>query len=271
MPEEEEEKPQQPIIVVKKKGGHGGHHGGAWKVAYADFVTAMMAFFLVMWLVTQSDEVKQAVAGYFNDPANYGKMIKGSGVLKGSPAPRTTDPMLEKRNELMLLRKAAQNIKRVMEDNPEITGLRDQVEMTITPRGLRIQLVDKGIEQTFFELGSARLSQEAKKIIQIIGEELGSLPNDIVVEGHTDRRKYSRKDYTNWELSADRANTARRVLVESGVKDHQLFSVEGYADRFPKILDDPYDERNRRIAILVLIKSESTRYYTDSEELEDIF
>ncbi|MBD3217959.1 MAG: OmpA family protein [candidate division Zixibacteria bacterium] len=253
---EDEEKQAQPIIVVKKKGGHGGHHGGAWKVAYADFVTAMMAFFLVMWLVSQSDQIKEAVAGYFNDPANYGQM-KGQGVLQGSSKPKIPDIKSEKQKELNMLRAAAQNIKQIMEKNPDLVNLRNQVEMTITSRGLKIQLIDKDEEQAFFELGSAKLNPEAKKIISIIGQELAKLDNNIVIEGHTDSRQYTTRKYTNWELSTDRANAARYLLMKNGITKNQIFGIEGYGDRFPKIYEDPMDERNRRVAILVLIKSAS--------------
>lgn len=254
---EDEEKQAQPIIVVKKKGGHGGHHGGAWKVAYADFVTAMMAFFLVMWLVNQSDQIKAAVAGYFNDPAASGQM-KGKGILQGSSAPKIPEPQSEKQRELNLLRAAAQNIKTLMEQNADLDNLRNQVEMTITSRGLKIQLIDKDEKMAFFELGSARLNPEAEKIIGIIGHELAKLPNNIVIEGHTDSRQYSTQHYTNWELSAERANAARYTLMKNGVTREQVFGIEGYGDRFPKIVDDPMDERNRRVAILVLIKSAAT-------------
>jgi len=253
---EDDEKQAQPIIVVKKKGGHGGHHGGSWKVAYADFVTAMMAFFLVMWLVVQSDEVKQAVANYFNDPAAAGKM-KGSGILQGSTKPRIPDPMSEKQRELNLLRQAANQIRQMMQANPDLDVLREQVEMTLTSRGLKIELIDKSEQKSFFEVGSDNLNTEARKIIEIIGQELATLPNKIVIEGHTDSRKYASKDYTNWELSTDRANAARYLLIKSGVKESQIHGIEGYADRYPKYPENPLDGRNRRVSILVLIKSAS--------------
>jgi len=253
----EDEKQAQPIIVIKKKGRHGGHHGGAWKVAYADFVTAMMAFFLVMWLVVQSDDIKKAVAAYFTDPSSAGK-LKGSGVLPGSSGPSAPDLKMEKQKELLTLRRAGENMKELMERNAELANLRDQVEMTITSRGLKIQLLDKN-DRSFFEIGSDKLNPEAQKILAIIGQELAKLPNEIVIEGHTDRRKYTTKDFTNWELSADRAGAARKVLMENGVREDQLYGIEGYGDRFPKIIGDPYDGRNRRVAILVLIKSETNK------------
>jgi len=256
---EVEEKQPQPIIIVKKKGRHGGHHGGSWKVAYADFVTSMMAFFLVMWLVAQTDTIREAVAGYFNDPVNYGKM-KGKGVLDGSTVPKIPDIKSDREIELQLLRQAAQNIKTQMEQNADLSNLRNQVEMTITSRGLRIQLIDKDEDKAFFEIGSDKLQSDARKILSIIGEEIAKLPNEIVIEGHTDRRQYAGDEYTNWELSSDRASAARYVLVKNGVSNEQIFGIEGYGDRFLKIAEDPYDKRNRRVAILVLIKSEANKY-----------
>lgn len=262
---EDEGKQAQPLIIVKKKGGHGGgHHGGSWKVAYADFITSMMAFFLVMWLVSQTDAVRQAVAGYFNDPANYGKM-QGSGILKGAQPSKIPDIKSDRDKELQLLRQAAQNIKTQMERNSDLTKLRDQVEVTLTSRGLRIQLIDKNEDAAFFELGSDRLQPEATKILAIIGQEIANLPNQIVIEGHTDRLQYAGIEYTNWELSSDRASAARHVLSQNGVTNDQIFGIEGYGDRFPKIADDPYDKRNRRVAILVLIKSEANK--TDFYEI----
>lgn len=257
---EEEEKKEQPIIIVNKKVGHAAHHGGAWKVAYADFVTAMMAFFLVMWLVGQSEDIKAGVAGYFNDPANYGK-LKGDGVMPSSSKLRPSLPDIksEKRLELIRLRRSAENIKNVMESNPDLTNFQDQVEMEITSRGLRIQLIDKE-DVMFFEVGSDNLQEHADKILSIIGRELSSLPNEIVIEGHTDARQYAGNGYTNWELSSDRASAARSVLMKNGVSNNQIFGIEGYAARFPKIVENPMDGRNRRVAIIVLIKEESDRH-----------
>jgi chemotaxis protein MotB len=267
--EESDEKKEQPIIIVKKNVVHGGHHGGSWKVAYADFITSMMAFFLVMWLVGQSDPVKQAVAGYFNDPANYGKMKGSSGVLKGTPMVKIPDTRKEKQRELKLLKKTAQNITKTIQQNSSLASLSDQVEMTITSRGLRIQLIDKDEKTAFFEIGSDKLQPNAEKIVSIIAEEIAKLPNEIVIEGHTDRRQYPGMDYTNWELSAERASAARRILTKGGVPLDKIFGIEAYADRFPKIIENPLDKRNRRIAILVLIKSETSAesFYEPGESI----
>ena len=242
--------PVQPVIVVKKKGGHAGHHGGAWKVAYADFVTAMMAFFLVMWLVNQSKPVKAAIGGYFRDPAAF-DASGGRGVLPGGDTvnpPKPETPAAEQ-EEKKRLEAAVTHIREVL-DTDAFASLRDQVEFSITPEGLRIDLMDKE-DSTFFDSGSAALHGETEHVLGVIGHELGSLDHQIDIEGHTDSRGYASTDkYSNWELSADRANAARRVMERAGLRGVQVTSVRGLADRqlrFP----DPYDARNRRVSILV--------------------
>jgi len=258
MPESEE---QQPIIIIKKNSGHGGHHGGAWKVAYADFVTAMMAFFLVMWLVTQSQEIKDNVAGYFNDPAGWSKKA-GSSILKGGesildlkntpkPAPTTADAARE------VLKRASERIKEALSRIPDFASIKDLIEIELTPEGLRIQLIEAASSSEdsshFFNLGSAQLSPKGVQIITLISKELSQLDNKIVIEGHTDSRQYIYQNrYSNWELSADRANSARRLMEAQGIKPEQMFEIRGYADRVPRFEDNPKDARNRRIAILVL-------------------
>jgi chemotaxis protein MotB len=242
--------PVQPVIVVKKKAGHAGHHGGAWKVAYADFVTAMMAFFLVMWLVNQSKPVKAAIGGYFRDPAAF-DASGGRGVLPGGdtvnpPRPETSTAEQEEKKRLEA---TVAHIREGL-DNNAFASLRDQVEFTITPEGLRIDLMDKE-DSTFFDSGSAALHGETEHILGVIAHELGSLDHQVDIEGHTDSRGYaSTEKYSNWELSADRANAARRVMERGGLRADQVTSVRGLADRqlrFP----DPYDARNRRVSILV--------------------
>jgi len=242
-----------PIIVIKKKGGHGGHHGGAWKVAYADFVTAMMAFFLVMWLVGQSKSVKAGVGGYFRDPAAF-DASGGRGVLPGAdsveePKPQTAPD--ESKTERQLLEAAVLHIKEGLDENPLFGGLRDQVEFTVTPEGLRIDLIEKD-DSTFFDSGSASLHGAADPVLGLIAQELSALNHKIDVEGHTDSHRYiSNERYSNWELSADRANAARRVMEKSGLRPDQVTSVRGLADRQLRFPEDPYDARNRRVSILV--------------------
>jgi chemotaxis protein MotB len=243
--------PVQPVIVVKKKGGHAGHHGGAWKVAYADFVTAMMAFFLVMWLVNQSKPVKAAIGGYFRDPVAF-EASGGRGVLPGGdtvnppkPAAPTAEEEERKRMEAAVL-----HIREGL-DTDAFASLRDQVEFTITPEGLRIDLIDKD-DSTFFDSGSASLHGETEHILGVIAHELGALDHHVDLEGHTDSRGYATtKRYSNWELSADRANAARRVMERGGLRASQVTSVRGLADRQLRYPGDPFDARNRRVSILV--------------------
>jgi chemotaxis protein MotB len=247
---------QQPIIIVKK-GGHGkhAHHGGAWKVAYADFVTAMMAFFLVMWIVAQSEEVKAGVAGYFRDPS---AMVTsgGRGVLPGAESGATgggapmgvTDVESAKR----ALEQAAEQIRQALAALPEFEELKDQVDITVTEEGLRIELREAP-DDGFFDTGSAQVKPPTVAMLEVIGKQLGALPNQVAVEGHTDSRPYSAgsPNYTNWELSADRANAARRILESSGVQPHQIEAVRGFADMRLRNPEEPLDPGNRRISIVV--------------------
>ncbi|MGE3957566.1 MAG: flagellar motor protein MotB [Vicinamibacterales bacterium] len=250
-------KKEQPVIIIKKGGhGHGGHHGGAWKVAYADFVTAMMAFFLVMWLVSQKQEVKAAVGGYFRDPSVFD--AQGQGLLPGAKAgvdPSGT-PMMNPPEEMAAevekkrLETAAEHIKEKLVGQPEFASLRDQIEMQITSEGLRIELSDRS-GSSFFDSGSALMRGESARILSVIASEIGQLENDLFIEGHTDARPYtSQEQYTNWELSADRANAARRVMMREGIRPAQLKGVRGYADTQLHV-EDPKDPRNRRVSILV--------------------
>jgi chemotaxis protein MotB len=248
----------QPIIVVKKKVVHGGHHGGAWKVAYADFVTAMMAFFLVMWLVGQNQNVKSAVAGYFSDPVAFAQAVAigvlpgGAGVDKNAPGTPNT---IEEAHAV--LEAAASQIRERLGEIPSLAELRDQVEFTVTPEGLRIELVDAD-ESSFFDSGSSLLRGESNTLLGVIGRELSTLENEIVIEGYTDSTPYaSSARYTNWELSADRANAARRSMEQQGLPQERVASVIGHADRLLRHPDDPSSSGNRRVSILV--KNADTR------------
>ncbi|HTW62453.1 MAG TPA: flagellar motor protein MotB [Terracidiphilus sp.] len=230
-----------PIIIVKKKGGHGGHHGGAWKVAYADFVTAMMALFIVLWLMSQSDKVKKAVAGYFNDPRGTANLL-GTTMAGNGVEVTQNDEALKRLKE-----KLEQEIKA----KKELEKLSKQIEITITPEGLRIELIEtkKG---TFYESGSARLSDSGQELLELLAAELKTLPNNLLIEGHTDAAQYStHANYSNWELSADRANAARRLMQQDGVRQDQVTQIRGYADMMLRVKNNPYDPSNRRISILV--------------------
>ena len=232
----------QPIIVIKKKGGHGGHHGGAWKVAYADFVTAMMSLFIVLWLMGSSEKVKKAVAGYFNDP-------KGTGSLLGTTLTGTGVTIQETSTDE--LQKLKDKLEQEIKARKDLEKLSKQIEITITPEGLRIELLE-GKDGTFYEIGSAKLSASGQELLSLLGTELKTLPNSLLIEGHTDSTPYSDDNgYSNWDLSADRANSARRLLQQDGVRTNQVTQVRGYADQMLRVKSNPTDPSKRRISILV--------------------
>jgi chemotaxis protein MotB len=229
------------IIVKKKKKGHGPHHGGAWKVAYADFVTAMMALFIVLWLLSSSADVKKAVGGYFQDPTGIGRLV-GSGLAGTGEALSVTKDDMAKLKE-----KLSQAIKRA----PELKKLESQVEMIVTGEGLRIELLesDKGV---FFESGRPQPTEMGRGMISMLASELGKLSNNLLVEGHTDAKPFAMTgEYGNFELSADRTNAARRLMEESGLRTGQVVQIRGFADhnlRKPKLPEDP---SNRRVSVIV--------------------
>jgi chemotaxis protein MotB len=229
-----------PIIIIKKKGGHAGHHGGAWKVAYADFVTAMMALFIVLWLLSSSADVKKAVAGYFRDPKGHGKQV---GTAMGGTGETVT---LTKSSMDQLKDKLEQAIKK----SPQFEKIKDFVEMTITGEGLRIELLEteKGM---FFETGKAVPTPTGRELLEKLAHELGAMKNTLLVEGHTDAAPYQGQDYSNWELSADRANAARKIMQESGLRVDQVTQVRGFADQQLRQPDKPDSPSNRRVSIIV--------------------
>jgi chemotaxis protein MotB len=232
----------QPIIVIKKKSGHGGHHGGAWKVAYADFVTAMMSLFIVLWLMNSSEKIKKAVAGYFNDP-------KGTSTLMGTTLSGTGESITAASASAM--QQLKERIEQGIKAKKDLEALSKQIELTITPEGLRIELLEDK-NGTFYEIGSARLSPSGQELLALLAGELKTFPNALLIEGHTDAAQYSNdKNYSNWELSADRANAARRLLQAGGVRSDQVTQVRGYADQLLRVKSNPYDPSNRRISILV--------------------
>lgn len=232
----------QPIIIIKKKGGHGGHHGGAWKVAYADFVTAMMSLFIVLWLMNSSEKIKKAVAGYFNDP-------KGTASMMGTTMSGNGITVEQVRTDAM--QKLKEKLEAEIKARKDLDKLSRQIEITITPEGLRIELLETK-NGTFYESGSARLSESGQELLALLATELKTLPNDLLIEGHTDATPYSNDaGYSNWELSADRANAARRLMQADGVRGDQVTQVRGYADQMLRVKSNPYDPSNRRISILV--------------------
>jgi chemotaxis protein MotB len=233
-----------PIIVVKKISGHAGHHGGAWKVAYADFVTAMMALFIVLWLMGSSEKVKKAVAGYFNDP-------KGTATLLGTTMSGTGPDITLSAGNVQHMQELKQKLEEQIKNKKELESLAKQIEITLTSEGLRIELIESK-NGTFYQSGSARLSPSGQELLSLLAGELKALPNNLLIEGHTDATQYSTDaDYGNWELSADRANSARRLLQQNGVRSNQVTQVRGYADQLLRVKNNPYDPSNRRISILV--------------------
>jgi chemotaxis protein MotB len=249
---------QRPIIVIKKKGGHGGHHGGAWKVAYADFVTAMMALFIVLWLLNSSKQVQEAVGGYFKDPSGTSKKV-GSGMHgAGDAFTLTRDNMDELKEELQ---------KKVRQMN-EFEQLKKQIEMTVTAEGLRIELLETEAG-TFFPSGASEPNSSGREILEKLAEELGKLPNKMSIEGHTDSRPFNGKtDYGNWELSADRANAARRLLQQHGMRADQVTQVRGYADQRLRKPGEPEDPANRRISLIVQYLEKDVAEDDEEEEEE---
>ena len=249
------------IIVKKKKSGGEGHHGGAWKVAYADFVTAMMAFFLVMWILGMDQGVKDMVEGYFSNPVGFKRAFSGG----SNPVGQGADPTSMEMTRAMLMTREHQKV-RFQETAEEIEGKMTEagltvdagadVEVVVTDQGLRIELMETGNGDVFFDQASSDLKPALHSLLGLIGPELEALPNVVVVEGHTDSLPFGAPGYSNWELSVDRANAARRVLVAAGLNTNRVVEVRGHADRQPKNPENTLDPRNRRISILIPYREE---------------
>ncbi len=305
----------RPIIVKKIKKAAHGHHGGAWKVAYADFVTAMMAFFLMLWLLSSTTEVqKEGIAEYFTSTPMITRSEDGSnGILGGTTIskdgamtstvkplvtqPETQDPALrpgdpiqnddanisDERFAAELKKREEENFKRTqaaleaaIKADPELAAMKDSLKIDTTPEGLRIQILDQE-KRPLFASGSANLLPETKDILRKVSAIIQRLPNEVSVRGHTDSIPYGPgANYTNWELSADRANSARRALRSYGMPAARLNNVVGKADTDHLYTDDPRDARNRRISIILLHEgivveegaNKSTRAVTRKEKTE---
>lgn len=266
----------QPIIVKRIKKVAGGHHGGAWKIAFADFATAMMAFFLVMWLLTTATpEQKLAISGYFQDPLGFTESASPHVIdLGGTPTPspdRTLNQELEpaqielqvdpgqaenfaEQLERERLELVLQELQNKVDENPELQKFKDQILFEITQDGLRIQIMDAA-NRPMFALGSAQLQPYFEDILLALVDTIAAIPNKISISGHTDAKPFAgRGDFGNWELSAGRANAARRTLVIGGYPEDQIARVVGYASSALFDRKDPYNPVNRRIDILVLTK-----------------
>ncbi len=249
-----------PIIIKKGRKKGEGHHGGAWKVAYADFVTAMMALFIVLWILNQSEEIKENVSHYFNNPR--GVALGGGPSLHGGKSNSFVEEnvmykMKMKEYETERLKSMGESIIQQLEKNASFPDILSQIDATVTDEGLRIELMETASE-SFFDLSTAVLNENARKILASIGEQLSVLNNKIVIEGHTDSRQFPGGDlgYTNYELSSDRANAARRTLINAGIEIDQIDEVRGYADNRLINEDDPFDASNRRISIIVKFSEE---------------
>lgn len=252
---------EQVIRVVRKRRAHAGHHGGAWKVAFADFMTSMMALFLVLWLITQSSEVRTAIAGYFQDPMGRAKEF-GSSVIPGEGQPLLPGKptvslrMADGRRDRMIA--LSQRIRAAIPDSLEAMGLGRYVDIEITDEGLRISLLEDSTD-VFFASGVSRPLPRAETLFQAIGQVLGTVSYTVIVEGHTDALPYvGRVGYDNWELSADRANSVRRALLTGGLKMDQVRAVRGLADRDPRLPENPRAPQNRRVTILVAVPAEGS-------------
>jgi chemotaxis protein MotB len=245
-----------PIIIKKKVVGHGGHHGGSWKVAYADFVTAMMAFFMVMWIMGMDQGARDIIEGYFTNPVGFKKAYGGgqnplSAGNSISPMQEGAIAMLVRDAQERQFHAVAEGLKGRLAAEDELKELAQQVAISVDKDGMRIELLERDEHDSFFMSGSPSLTVSAARALNIIGEGLAGLPNKLVIEGHTDAVPMQRGGYSNWELSSERANSARRVLEVNGVAPLRVQEVRGYADRKPRIATDPRAPSNRRISILL--------------------
>lgn len=244
------------IRVGRRKKGHHGSHGGSWKIAYADFVTAMMAFFMVLWIVGMDAQMKKAIEAYFTDPIGSRRAYSNgaSPIAAGSsPAtvPRPAVRLAARSSQRQLFDGMNARIVKKMKEATEGSGLGVDVEVYVDAAGLRIDLVESADGESCFPFGSAVMKPAAVRALTIIAGELRAAPNPLIIEGHTDAAPFGSNGYTNWELSADRANAARRVLESAGIPASRIEEVRGMADRHLRKPDKPLDPSNRRIAILV--------------------
>jgi chemotaxis protein MotB len=286
----------QPIIVKKiKKGGH-GHHGGAWKIAYADFVTAMMAFFLLMWLLGSTTEGdKKGIADYFASPLKVALLSSGSGagdashVVKGGgqDLTRTTGQVKrgdveskrdtvnlqalkqeQVRAEIARLEDLKKKVEQKIEASQRLASMASQIRLDMTRDGLRIQIIDEH-NRPMFASGSAAVQPYMRELLQEIGHVLAEVPNRLTLEGHTDAQPFAagERGYSNWELSADRANASRRELLAGGLADERVLRVQGLAASQPFDVADPRAPANRRISIIVMNREAEDRMFRTAPEV----
>ncbi|WP_024302816.1 flagellar motor protein MotB [Pseudogulbenkiania sp. MAI-1] len=273
---------QRPIIVKRiKKGGH-GHHGGAWKIAYADFVTAMMAFFLLMWLLgSVSQGTLQGIAEYFRTPLKVAlaggqgagdatSMIKGGGTDLTRQAGQVKRAREEEiQQEKARLAKLQKKIESNIQQSAVLKVYKNQLQLEMTPEGLRIQIIDEQ-NRPMFDSGSANLLPHTRAILQELGKELNGVANRLSISGHTDAKPFAgaQHGYSNWELSADRANAARRELLAGGLMQDKILRVVGLAAANPLLRSNVFSPENRRIAIVVLNKEAEASILGDGLKAE---
>jgi chemotaxis protein MotB len=289
----------QPIIIKRvKKGGH-GHHGGAWKIAYADFVTAMMAFFLLMWLLGSTSEGdKKGIADYFASPLKIALLASGSGagdashVVKGGGEDMTRSSGQVKRGDIDSKRKTVnlqalkaeqvraeiarleqlkQKVEQMLAANPKLEAMKSQIRLDMTADGLRIQIVDE-LNRPMFDSGSAVVKPYMRELLREIGGVLSEVPNRLTLEGHTDAVPFSAGGlgYSNWELSSDRANASRRELAAGGLSDDRMLRVQGLASSNLFDRDEPASPANRRISIIVMNREAEDRLFNTAPEPEPV-
>ena len=281
---------QRPIVVKRIKKSGGGHHGGAWKIAYADFVTAMMAFFLLMWLLGSTTEGdKKGIADFFQSPlkvamsggsgsGDSSHVIKGGGtdlsrqtgqVKRGEvEAPRASVNLLalkeeQRKAEQAQLEELKEKVNNVLANNPKLAAMKSQIRLDLTKDGLRIQIVDEQA-RPMFDSGSASVKPYMRELLQEIGAVLAEVPNRLTLEGHTDAQPFSggERGYSNWELSSDRANASRRELVAGGLPDRRVLRVQGLASSNLFDRNEPNSPSNRRISIIVMNREAEDRVFS---------
>lgn len=272
----------RPIIIKKKKVMHGGHHGGAWKVAFADFMTAMMAFFLVMWILGLSESTRKGISGYFKEPGIFGftsgkalpievqtapSLHRGDGSGEAEKNPQNTGAAgagASRGNGAKdVAARVHEMLAKMAEKDKKLAKLGDAVHIEFSEEGLRLELAESD-DITFFNLGGATPTPVTKQVLTMIAGQLKEMGNPIEIEGHTDSRPYgANAEYTNWELSADRANAARKILGEAGFPGNQVKAVTGYADRRLRKPDAPADISNRRVTIVVELPKDGRQASND--------
>jgi chemotaxis protein MotB len=264
----------RPVIVVRKrKKAHGGHHGGSWKVAYADFVTAMMAFFLVMWIMGMDQEARDLVQGYFNNPLGLSRDIPSglnplsSGQLiqnQGSGIP-AFGAMAERAQ----FESVALNLQRSFQ-NSGLSELGVELDVVVTDDGLRMEIMEAGEEEVFFGTGDARVRPVLTSVLGLVAAEIRRLSHPVVVEGHTDSRPFAGQGaYGNWELSVDRANAARRTMESAGLGRSSVMEVRGHADRALRIPGNGMAPQNRRVSLFVPAMARDTAFNLWEPSVED--